>query len=50
MLPEIQIMIDDDDDDGSSFPHQEYWRTRGCAVLFDNGKQCCTPQKKHFFK
>ncbi|RMX39922.1 hypothetical protein pdam_00021379, partial [Pocillopora damicornis] len=29
-----------DDDDGSSFPHQEYWRTRGCAVLFDNGKQC----------
>lgn len=31
-----------DDDDGSSFPHQEYWRTRGCAVLFDNGKQCCS--------
>ena len=31
-----------DDDDGSSFPHQEYWRTRGCAVLFGHGEQCCS--------
>ena len=36
------LLNDDDDDDGSSFPHQEYWRTRSCAVLFDNGKQCCS--------
>ena len=31
-----------DDDDGSSFPHQEYWRTRGCALLLGLGEQCCS--------
>ena len=31
-----------DDDDGCSFPHQEYWRTRGCAVLLGHGEQCCS--------
>lgn len=23
-------------------PHQEYWRTCGCAVLFGHGEQCCS--------
>jgi len=31
-----------DDDDDSSIPHQEYWRTHGCAVLFGHGEQCCS--------
>ena len=31
-----------DADDGSSFPHQEYWRTHGCALLLGLGEQCCS--------
>ena len=31
-----------DADGGTSFPHQEYWRTRGCVVLFGHGEQCCS--------
>ena len=42
VIPKSVDPLLNDDDDGSSFPHQEYWRTRGCAVLFDNGKQCCS--------
>ena len=42
VIPKSVDPLLNDDDDGSSFPHQEYWRTHGCAVLFDNGKQCCS--------
>ena len=31
-----------DADDGSSFPHQEYWRTHGCALLLGLSEQCCS--------
>ena len=42
VIPKSVDPLFNDDDDGSSFPHQEYWRTRGCAVLFDDGEQCCS--------
>lgn len=32
-------------DDDNSFPHQEYWRTRNCEVLFEHSEQCCTCYK-----
>ena len=38
----VDPLLSLDDDDGSSFPHQEYWRTRGCAVLFEDAEQCCS--------
>lgn len=38
----VDPLFNDDDDGGTSFPHQEYWRTRGCVVLFGHGEQCCS--------
>ena len=42
VIPKSLDPFFDDDDGGTSFPHQEYWRTRGCVVLFGHGEQCCS--------
>lgn len=42
VIPKSVDPLFNDDDSGTSFPHQEYWRTRGCVVLFGHGEQCCS--------
>ena len=42
VIPKSVDPFFDDDDGGTSFPHQEYWRTRGCVVLIGHGEQCCS--------
>lgn len=42
VIPKSVDPLFNDDDGGTSFPHQEYWRTRGCVVLFGHGEQCCS--------
>ena len=33
-------LYNDTENDYDSFPHQGYWRTRGCEVLIENEEQC----------
>jgi len=45
VIPKCVDPLFNDNEDTKSFPHKEYWRTCGCAVLFEHGDQCTSCYK-----